>query len=122
LHPGETLPLILVAREHDKLQGIVMLSIDNSDVSDRHSPWLMLLQVSPPFRKRGIGTALVDRACNHLEKLGYTEAYVDTTTARAFYEKLGWTFVEMATWRGEQTAIMRLNFARYRCGQQAVAA
>jgi len=113
LHPGDNLPLILVARMNGSLRGVVMLSMDNRDVSDIAGPWLMMLYVLPQYRNRGIGAALVAKACKHLQKLGYQSAHIDTTTARGFFEKLGWTFVEMASWRGEGTAIMSVSLDKH---------
>jgi predicted N-acetyltransferase YhbS len=106
LHAGDNLPLILVAHENKSLRGIIMLCKDNSEVTEKYGPWLMLLQVPEKFRNQGIDKALVDEACRYLKRLGYSEVYIDTLTAREFYEHRGWELVDVANWHGEETVIM----------------
>lgn len=64
---------------------------------------LRSLVVSPEVRSSGMGTALVQYAENHVRALGVGTLYLLTTTAEAFFARLGYALTE----RGSAPAAIR---------------
>ena len=60
---------------------------------DRDTGWIWALFVEPGFEGRGIGRALLARACDTLREAGFSEATLSTdpdTRAARFYRRAGW--------------------------------
>jgi N-acetylglutamate synthase-like GNAT family acetyltransferase len=70
------------------------------------SPWLSSLYVSPIFRGRGVGSALVHRVIKEAEALGVETLYVFAPDGEGFYRRLGWSIVERTEYRGHEVSIM----------------
>ena len=71
------------------------------------NPWLSGLLVNPDMRRRGVGAALVAACERRAALLGFTELYLYTSTAEAFYERLGWQTIAEAAYEGASVAVMR---------------
>lgn len=60
---------------------------------DRETGWIWALFVQPGFEGRGIGRALLARACDTLRGAGFAECTLSTdpdTRAARFYRRAGW--------------------------------
>jgi len=87
------LPIRLIAIIDGACVGTV--SIMQNDLKCRdYTPWLAALYVDEPFRKNGIGEALIDSVKRIVKDLGYHEVYLRTEHASDYYRKLGWAFIE----------------------------
>lgn len=102
---GESMPFILLAVEGKTVMGTIMAAKGNEDVSEKYSPWLLMLFVKEEFRNKKLGTRLVEESCKRLKELGHSAVYINTSTAEGFFKKLGWSFIEETKWRNEKTSI-----------------
>lgn len=84
----DRIPLSLLARVGDEPAGTVNLVA--CDSRERHdlTPWLAALYVSPEYRRRGIGAALVRALMAEAARLGSGEIYLETDIPD-FYARLG---------------------------------
>jgi N-acetylglutamate synthase-like GNAT family acetyltransferase len=73
------------------------------------SPWLAGVFVSPEQRRRGIGSALVQRVIEEATGLGVQRLYLYTPSAQQFYARRGWLLVERTSYRGVDVAVMSLD-------------
>ena len=84
--------LFLVAVDADTVVGTVMCGYDG------HRGWIYSVAVDPGFRRRGIGTQLMERAEHSLADLGCPKINLQTLSGNAevvgFYRHLGFTTEE----------------------------
>ena len=92
----DCLPLTLVASlEHHPVGTVTLLEHDvGTELWPHLSPWLAALYVVPPFRRRGVGTALVKAAEARATTLGAGVLYLLTSDREAFYARLGWQIAD----------------------------
>jgi GNAT superfamily N-acetyltransferase len=78
------------------------------EIDPRHdvSPWLAGLYVEPGFRKRSIGSKLVQAVEAHARAVGSTLIYLYASDAEAYYQALGWEVVDRFDWDGEPFVLM----------------
>ena len=85
--------LFFIAEEDNQIIRSVIAGFDG------HRGWLYSLAVHPSYRRKGIGTSLVRKALNELERLSCLKVNLqindDNKTVIDFYEKNG--FEKMAT-------------------------
>jgi GNAT superfamily N-acetyltransferase len=89
------IPLALVAHDGEEFLGTA--SVIASDLAERPqlTPWIAAVWVEPQARRRGVGSALVNRATQDCFGLGFSRAYLCARPQRsALYERLGWTPIE----------------------------
>lgn len=70
------------------------------------TPWLASVLVASDHRGRGIGSALSNRVVAEAEALGFAESHLFTFDKRRFYERLGWSAVEEATYQRCRVIVM----------------
>lgn len=84
--------LFFIAEENNQIIGSVIAGFDG------HRGWLYSLAVHPSYRRKGIGTSLVKKALNELEKLGCLKVNLqihgDNKIVIDFYEKNGFLVEE----------------------------
>lgn len=84
----DALPLCRVALEDGLPAGVANL-IDYDDPNPRvGTPWLAGLLVVPHGRRRGLGSRLVEVACDDARRLGHRELFLGTD-GPGFYARLG---------------------------------
>jgi len=122
LYPGETLtdfenhlresaqksgiPLTVMAFASGELAGSASLIAHDLDSHPELSPWLANVHVAPPFRSRGIATALVKRIIHEAFILGVPTIYLFTDRTPDFYCRLGWRSILHETCQGVPITIM----------------
>lgn len=69
-----------------------MISLKENDHPDRKDlkPWLASVFVHPAFRNKGYASALINRAHDEAQKLGFQKMYLFTPNAEGLYQKHGW--------------------------------
>ena len=78
----------------------------------RHlSPWIAGMFVIESERGKGVGTMLMRHAAAQAARIRIRDLFLYTTTARPFYERLGWRLLRNDFYEGEPVAIMALRLA-----------
>lgn len=70
------------------------------------TPWLASVYVSPSYRQKGIGTALVQRSVREARILGYERLYLFTPNQQDFYRRLGWKAMHHVVIKGHDMTVM----------------
>ncbi len=109
-HLGRSqIPTTFVALETSTLLGSASLIAHDMDTRPDLTPWLAAVYVAPAYRRRGIGTALVQRVAQEAKELGVEKLYLFTPDKRTFYERRGWIVLEQTRYRGYNIVIMKQN-------------
>jgi len=87
-HSAEQLPLCLLALQGDEPVGVVNLVHSDEDDRPHWTPWLAGMVVAPPWRGRGVGSALVQALLDEARRLGVPRVYLGTD-GPGFYTRLG---------------------------------
>jgi GNAT superfamily N-acetyltransferase len=105
----DCIPTTYVALEGDLPVGSVTL-VDN-DMATRPYlwPWLAGLYVIPEARTRGIGSVLVCHAVAKVAEMDIPRLYLYTSSARRFYEKLGWQPIAQDFYEDEPVTVMAID-------------
>ena len=99
------LPVGLIAFYDEQLCGIAALTAHSIRTHPHLSPWAAAGLVRPPFRGRGVGSALL-RALEEVARgLGYAIMYCGTASAMGLLERHGWRCLERVIYEGEQVSI-----------------
>jgi len=122
------LPMTFVALDERgaPLGSVTIVEHDMPDRADlRHlTPWIAGTFVLDSERRKGIGTALMRHAVTEASRLGVCDLFLYASSARRFYERLGWTAVRNDYYEGESVTIMTLrvigDFANAPSTSQAV--
>lgn len=123
LHPGDTVedrerrlgrqaqtdgvPLVVVALEEGQPLGSASIVAHDMDTHPEWTPWLASVFVAPPYRGRGIGTALVERIEDEARRMDVESLYLYTPDRPTFYQRLGWHPLSREAYRGDAVTVMR---------------
>jgi GNAT superfamily N-acetyltransferase len=89
------IPTALVAHDGDLFMGTVSIIACDEETRPEYTPWVAALWVEPEHRRRGIGSALVDKAVEAAFRTGATRIHLlSRAHRRSFYERSGWTVLE----------------------------
>jgi len=108
------IPTTVIAFRNSTLLGSAMLIAHDMDTRMELSPWLASVFVAPESRRQGIGAALVRRIVEEAGALGVVRLYLYTTSKQSFYSRLGWSFVERASYHGADVIIMSKELLQHR--------
>ncbi len=127
LHPGETLqdrncqlenqlghkeiPTTFVAIEDGEALGSASLVVKDLETRSDLAPWLAGVYVGEQYRRRGIGTALVNQIMLEAEALGTTTLYLFTADQEKLYERLGWITFDRQIYHEQNIVIMKINLS-----------
>ena len=104
-------PTAFVALSDGQVVGLASLVETDLD-SHRHlSPWLASVLVAPEHRGHGIGSALSERVVAEARRLGFLDAYLFTFDKARFYQRLGWSVLEAATYQTRPVTVMVRSLA-----------
>ena len=102
------IPITFIALEGNKLVGSI--SLLPYSVSHRAlTPLMADVFVTPDYRNRGIGAALVKHLLQYAETQGLEKVYLFTTDAEGYYARLGWRSFDMWIDRGRRYSIMSIH-------------
>ncbi len=105
----DKLPLTLVAFEAGEPVGTVSLKMFDMESRSDLSHWLTSLYVVKPWRRRRIGSSLVEAAEKKAAELGIRKLFLfttDVTLPGPFYSKLGWMVKEKTIYHSYPVIIM----------------
>ena len=103
------IPTVIIAFTDETLLGSAALVDHDMETRMNLSPWLAGVFVSPEQRRRGIGSALVQRVIEEATGLGVQRLYLYSPSAQQFYARRGWLLVERTSYRGVDVAVMSLD-------------
>jgi GNAT superfamily N-acetyltransferase len=103
------IPTTFVALSGGILMGSASLVAHDMETRVDLSPWLASVYVSPAYRSRGVGSALVHRIIKEAQALDVETLYLFTPDRKGFYVRLGWSAVERTEYRGYQVVIMAID-------------
>jgi N-acetylglutamate synthase-like GNAT family acetyltransferase len=101
-------PVSFVAIEHGEPVGSASLVECDMASHDHLTPWLSSVYVTPPCRKQGIGTALINRVSNESKQQGFPKLYLWTPKAEMFYARRGWQVLERTEYKNKNAVVMFL--------------
>jgi len=105
----EKLPLTLVAFEEGEPVGTVSMRTFDMETRRDLPHWITSLYVVTQWRRRGIGTRLIEAAEKKAAELEIGKLYLFTTDVAlpgAFYAKLGWHVKEKTVYRSVPVIIL----------------
>ena len=86
------LPLGLVALGPDgEVRGTAALGARSHGARGAEAPWLVGLAVAPEYRRRGIGSALVEAVEDHARAGGHETLYAATAAAAGLLRRRDWS-------------------------------
>jgi len=100
------IPVALIAFEGGELLGTVCLKVHDMDTRLDLTPWLAGLYVAVPWRRKGVGTALVSAIEKKAHELQVEKLYLFTPESEGFYSRLGWHIYERTEYHGYPVTIM----------------
>lgn len=89
------IPTTIVALDGDALIGSASLLVEDLPEWKQFTPWVASVFVTPAWRGRSVGTALVRRLVEIAGELGVPRVYLLTPGQAAFYQRLGWSVVDV---------------------------
>ncbi|PPD35789.1 MAG: GNAT family N-acetyltransferase [Methylomonas sp.] len=104
-------PSTYIYKQDDQLAGSAALIACDMDTRPELTPWLASVFVSPPFRRQGIGSALVRYAMLQAKLAGLDTLYLFTPDQAGFYAKLGWQTLSEESYRGCDITLMHVHLA-----------
>ena len=73
-------PEYMIIAEHNKYPiGVLLLSSEISPVIDKKTGMLCYIAVDEKYRRRGVGTTLIEKACERLRQDGRSRIEVDVS-------------------------------------------
>ena len=101
-----SVPTTVIALLEEILIGSASLVEHDMPGREDLSPWIASVYVRPEYRRKGVGTRLMQHVEAIARDLGIERLYLFTPDMRPFYETLGWVVLEEAVYRGRPTTIM----------------
>ena len=100
----EEIPFTLVAKDKEKIIGMVSVVNQEKKMRQDLSPWLAGLYVTESYRKKGIGMDLARKALIETKKLGIKKIFLYTTEKNiSFYQKMDWQILEKTNKDGKDS-------------------
>lgn len=125
LHPGDTVekraermkahlgkkqvPTTFVALADGEPVGSASLVGCDMEGREDLTPWLASVYVVPEYRRRGVGSTLVNRVVEEAQALSVETLYLFTWDQERLYARLGWSVLERTEYKGEHIVIMSIK-------------
>ncbi|MBW1710279.1 MAG: GNAT family N-acetyltransferase [Deltaproteobacteria bacterium] len=106
---SKQIPITVVAFSEGIPLGSASLVAHDMETRQDLSPWLATVCVAPEYRKKGVGSALVEKIVEKAKKLGIKTLYLFTWDREKMYARLGWSVFERTEYHGEQVVIMSIQ-------------
>jgi GNAT superfamily N-acetyltransferase len=102
----DRIPLTLIAFLDGQPAGTASIYVHDMDTRPDLSPWLAAVYVAPPYRKQGLGSALVKAIESAAQQLQISRLYLFTPDQEHFYTRLGWSVLERVAYRNQTVVVM----------------
>ena len=102
----DSIPLTVVALEKEKVIGSACLVHNDMKTHPELAPWVASVFVRTEYRRRGVGTVLMNRLDAEAYCLGVHKLYLFTPDMQVFYSGLGWRSMGTEMYRGNEVTIM----------------
>lgn len=102
----DVLPIAWIAHEDGLAAGTAALRASDLHGREELGPWLGGVYVHPPYRGRGIASALCQTVADKARDLGFRRLFLFTLDQQSLYARAGWRFHESTCWRGRPADIM----------------
>lgn len=103
------LPSTFICLKDQQLTGSAALVKSDMDSHSELTPWLASVFVAPDFRRRGIGSKLVEHVMQRARQAGIARLYLFTPDHAEFYRRLGWSSIAEEHYRGLQVSLMSVS-------------
>ena len=90
----DSLPIALIATCDGEVCGTAALKSESIATHTHLTPWVAALIVSPPYRSRGIGTALISQTGRLAKSLGFNKIYFGGRRTENTLVRNGWKVLE----------------------------
>ena len=102
------IPFALAAHHGTTYAGSALVIASDMEECPQYSPWIAAVWVANPYRKQGIGAALVDQAAHATFSLGINRVYLCASRQhRDYYLRREWTQIEEDVGAGLLTVMTR---------------
>lgn len=102
----DKIPMALVAFDQDDLLGTVCLKVNDMDTKPELTPWLAGLYVKESWRRKGVGSTLVDAIERKAFDIGVNHLFLYTPESEHFYSQLGWVVTEREDYHNVPVTVM----------------
>lgn len=102
----ERIPLTLIAFWDRQPVGSASIYVHDLEVRPELTPWLAAVYVAPAYRRRGIGSALVQAVEAAAQGLHIQRLYLFTPDQEHFYARLGWSVLERVAYWNQTVVVM----------------
>ena len=103
------MPRTFIYTHNGNALGSAALVASDMDTRPGLTPWLASVFVAPPFRRQGIGSALVRHAMRQAEAAGISRLYLFTPDRAGFYQDLGWQTMSVDDYRDQAVTLMQVD-------------
>jgi len=80
--------------DNNTIIGFCTLRLNELEDYQEFNPWICSVMIFDEYRKQGYGKLLIECAKEEYRKLGFSEVYLWTDKVPAFYEKIGFSYVQ----------------------------
>ena len=99
-------PTVFVTVIDETPVGTASLVKYDMQTKENLTPWLASVYVKKEFRRRGIGSQLVQRVTKEARDIGFEEIYLFTPDKKDFYLNLNWKFYRKGVHKDLEVDIM----------------
>jgi N-acetylglutamate synthase-like GNAT family acetyltransferase len=107
----ESIPMTVVALDQEKPIGSACLVEQDLDLRPELTPWVASVFVHSDYRRKGVGTALMNRLESEAAKLGIKKLYLFTPDRVDFYTTLDWKIFGREKHRNNEVTLMEKAIA-----------